>query len=60
MKITKLSRIERMKDVYRNKYVCIEMSKEIFTKILTAVIWASRFMSVCALYAYLNFLIFTQ
>lgn len=33
-------------DVYRNKYICIEMSKEISTKILTVVIRAHRFMSV--------------
>lgn len=34
------SRIERIKDnIYRNKYICIEMSKEIFTKILTVVIF---------------------
>lgn len=32
-------------DVYRSKYVYIEMSKEILTEIVTVVIWASRFMS---------------
>lgn len=53
--------VERIKDhVYRNKYVCIEISEEIFTKILTVVIfgWQIYEYIFCFLYADLDFLIF--